>query len=169
MTIFSEDCQLSRLPNSIFALHFLIIQNIITMLLQQHDCKWKVSYTYYKNTMDTVYQAQCQSWTHEAQCIQWPPDMSDLILTLSSVPMARIYCPTIYIFHFDWKWNVWKIKFGCCLFFFFKELMHFQDWQSLFVFHRKVAKNEKKLTCKNISDKIIWPVLVLSKLHWPVF
>ena len=48
--------------------------------------------------MDTIYQTQCQSGTHEAQSVQLPPDMSDLILTLSSVPMAWIYCPTIYAF-----------------------------------------------------------------------
>lgn len=51
--------------------------------------------------MDTIYQTQCQSGIHEAQSVQWPPDMSDLILTLGSVPMAQIYCPTIYLFLVD--------------------------------------------------------------------
>lgn len=49
-------------------------------------------------TVGTVYQTQCQSGTHETQCTRWPPDMSDLVMTLGSVLMAWIHCPAIYIF-----------------------------------------------------------------------
>lgn len=69
------------------------------VFLQQSDCKWKVSCMHCKNTTDHVYQTQCQSGTHKAeQYIQWPLDMSDLTPTLSSVPVAWIYCPTVCIF-----------------------------------------------------------------------
>lgn len=111
MINFGEDCQLSHLPNSFSTIHILIIQNIITIFLQYCDCKWKASCLYYKITMGTVYQTQCQSGTCETQCTRWPPDMSDLILTLGSVLMAWIYCPTIYIFLiFDLKWSMWKVR-----------------------------------------------------------
>lgn len=75
--------------------------------------------------MDTIYQTQCQSGTHEAQSVQWPPDMSDLILTLSSVPMARIYCSTIYLFLVILTENGMH-KGVFLLVHFFKELVPFQ-------------------------------------------
>lgn len=112
MTIFGEDCQFSHLPNAFFTIHVLTVRNIITIFLQYCDCKWKVSCLYCKITVGTVYQTQCQSGTRETQCTRWPPDMSDLIVTLGSVLMAWIYCvlvawiycPTIYIFFiFDLK------------------------------------------------------------------
>lgn len=83
------------------------------MLLEQCDCKWKVSWMCCKNTMDTIYQTQCQSGTHEAQSIQWPPDTSDLILTPqqcsydTDLLSDNLSFPDV----FDWKQNVWKIKF----------------------------------------------------------
>lgn len=126
-----------------------MIQNIITIFLQYCNCKWKASCLYYKTTMDTVYQTQCQRGTREKQCIRWPPDMSDLILTLGSVLMAWIYCPTIYIFLiFYLKWNLWKVRGWV----FLKLLMHFPDWQSLFVFHREVAKKKPRNIHINISQ-----------------
>jgi len=93
----SKNGKFSHLSNSILALHIFVIQNIITVLLQHRDCKWKVSCMYCKNTTDHVYQTQCQSATHQVQHIQWPLDTSDLILTLSRVPVAWIYCPVVYI------------------------------------------------------------------------